>query len=108
MKNMSETVNEKDWKLFRSSLPVWQESYIERIIDEYKTLLNGDMPASEKFRTLNERINRDKENPGVIISGISRSNMWMHLVQLRLNGVIRSDDLKGFSDELRERIEKNL
>ena len=28
---MEKGVNEKDWKLFRSRLPGWQETYMERI-----------------------------------------------------------------------------
>ena len=33
---MVKGVNEKDWKLFRSRLPVWQETYMEKIIEEYR------------------------------------------------------------------------
>jgi hypothetical protein len=29
-------VNEKDWKLFRSRLPGWQEAYMGKLIEEYK------------------------------------------------------------------------
>ena len=42
-------VVEKDWKLFREKLPVWQEVYMERLTKEYAELLNGDDAASEKF-----------------------------------------------------------
>ena len=32
---MEKGVNEKDWKLFQSRLPGWQETYMERIVEEY-------------------------------------------------------------------------
>ncbi len=40
---------EKDWRLFRSKLPEWQERYMERIVNEYKQILDSDALASEKF-----------------------------------------------------------
>ncbi len=42
-------VKEKDWKLFRKKLPVWQEVYMERLTKEYAELLAGYEAASEKF-----------------------------------------------------------
>ena len=40
--------NEKDWKLFKQKLPNWQELYMEKLIEQYKTILNSDKIASEK------------------------------------------------------------
>ena len=56
---MEKGVNEKDWKLFRSKLPGWQETYMERIIEEYRKLLGSEEQASEKFWALDERIKQD-------------------------------------------------
>ena len=53
---MAVTVNEKDWKLFRSRLPGWQESYMEMVIGESKILSDSGEPASGKFWALDERI----------------------------------------------------
>lgn len=53
---MEKGVNEKDWKLFRSRLPGWQETYMERIVEEYMELLGSEGQASEKFWALDERI----------------------------------------------------
>lgn len=39
---MEKGVNEKDWKLFRSRLPGWQETYMERIVEEYMELLGNE------------------------------------------------------------------
>lgn len=33
---------EKDWKLFKKKLGGWQEAYMDRLIEEYKDILNSD------------------------------------------------------------------
>ena len=101
---MEKGVNEKDWKLFRSRLPGWQETYMERIIEEYRKLLGSEEQASEKFWALDERIKRDKRNPGVLLHDVKRSNMDIHLLQLLQYEVIRLEDLDGFSEELRDKL----
>lgn len=95
-------VNEKDWKLFRSRLPGWQEAYMDKLLQEYAEILNGDRLASDKFWALDERIRHDKRNPGVLITEMSRSKMRTDLLRLLDCEVITADDLDGFSDELRE------
>ena len=101
---MEKGVNEKDWKLFRSRLPGWQETYMEGIIEEYRELLGSEEQASEKFWALDERIKRDKRNPGVLLHDVKRSYMDIHLLQLLRYEVIRLEDLDGFSEELREKL----
>lgn len=41
--------SEKDWKLFRSKLPGWQEAYMEKLNQEYIELLSEEGNASDKF-----------------------------------------------------------
>jgi hypothetical protein len=94
-------VNEKDWKLFRSRLPDWQEAYMEKLLQEYAQILNGDALASDKFWTLEERIRQDKRNPGVLVTEMRRSKMHTNLLRLLDCEVITAEDLDGFSDELR-------
>ena len=77
-------LNEKDWKLFRQKLPEWQEAYMEKLIEEYKGILNNNNIASDKFWELDKRIKSDKKSTGVIVH------------------VISADDLDGFSEELRD------
>ena len=33
--------SEKDWKLFRSKIVDWQEAYMEKLNQEYVTILTG-------------------------------------------------------------------
>jgi hypothetical protein len=77
---------------------------MERIVEEYRELLGSEEQASEKFWALDERIKRDKRNPGVLLHDVKRSNMDIHLLQLLRYEVIRLEDLDGFSEELREKL----
>ena len=41
--------SKSDWKLFQKKLPIWQEAYMEKVINEYIDLLKEPKQASEKF-----------------------------------------------------------
>lgn len=97
-------VNNNDWKLFTERLPKWQERYMERLEDEYiKLLSDKDKPASERFWELEKLIRLDKKNPGVLLE-LRKNNMEIDIMLLLRNEVITLDDLKDFSDELREAV----
>lgn len=92
-------INEKDWRLFKEKLPLWQERYMAQLNEEYIRILSVDLPASEKFWELEKRINHDKRNTGVITE-MKRSNMYFCLVDLMKQRIITLEDLDGFSEEL--------
>lgn len=91
----------RDWKLFRERIAIWQEAYMERLVEEYTQLLTGQEIASEKFWELDKRIRKDRNNPGVIIT-LNKGHMVYDIAELIQLGVITVDDLYGFSDELRD------
>lgn len=93
----------QDWTLFKALLPGWQESYMNRLNQQYVALLTGDQSPSEKFWALEKRIRRDKQSSGVILE-MSRSKMEWNLIAWINDGVISLEDLKEFSHELKERI----
>ena len=97
---------ERILKLFRKNLPDWQENYMEKLIKEYVDFLKGDGLASGKFWELEKKIKKDKKNPGVLLQDVRRSNFHMHLASLVRCEVISMEDLKDFSDETREAIER--
>lgn len=96
-------VKEQDWKLFRQRLPDWQEAYMDRLNQEYIRLLSGEGLASDKFWELEKRIRMDKKSVGVVAE-MRRSQLYSNLLSLRVNEIIREDDLNGFSEELSEAI----
>ncbi len=95
-------ISEKDWKLFRNDLPNWQERYMEKLVEEYMEILSDDRNASDKYWALEARLKADKRNPGVLITDISRSNFYDHLVSLIRYKVITMDDLNDYSEETKE------
>lgn len=75
---MEKGVNEKDWKLFRSRLPGWQETYMERIVEEYMELLGSEDQASEKFWALDERIRKDKRGWRIWTASVKNFRKSLH------------------------------
>ena len=57
--------SEKDWKLFKSKIAGWQESYMDKLNREYIEILNGKGNPSEKFWKLEKKIREDKRDYGV-------------------------------------------
>ncbi len=96
-------VSKSDWKLYRERLPKWQEAYMERLVKEYAELLNGAQNASDKFWKLEERIKKDRKHPGVIIE-VSKGNMIYDIIALLNLGVITTEDLDGFSEDIQEAV----
>ena len=94
------SVKESDWKLFRKLLPEWQERFMERLLDEYATMIAGRGLASDRFWKLQERLQKDVRKVGVR-ADMKRSVMVMNLRLLLHEGAITKNDLDGFSDELR-------
>ena len=101
-------VIEKDWKLFRKLLPGWQEAYMERLTKEYIELLSSDRQASDKFWELDKRIKQDKRCTGVLARDVKRSNMFQLIINLIYEEAIFEDDLKDFSEDLRDTVETRL
>lgn len=95
--------DEKDWKLFRSKIGLWQENYINKLNNEYAAILCGDESSSEKFWILENKINEDKKSRGVQIQ-LRRSTMLEDIVSLLKDEVITLEDLTDFSDDLKEKI----
>lgn len=95
--------SKKDWKLFRDKIGSWQESYMEKLVEEYIAFLNSDLSASRKFWELEKKIKQDKKKPGVIFE-LRKRDMLFDIVRLINDGVITMDNLTDFTDELRENV----
>ena len=100
-------ISKADWKLFQEKLPEWQEAYMERLIKEYIKLLQKKCDASERFWKLEERIKKDKKNPGVQLR-IEKSETIYNIVYLIRLKVIKIEDLTDFSNELKEEVQQIL
>ena len=92
-------VSKKDWSLYRERLPEWQERYMERLIAQYKTIVDSEVPASDKFWELEKHIRADKKKPGVVVE-MSKQEMIYQIVELLHDKAITLSDLDGFSEDL--------
>lgn len=96
-------VKEKDWKLFVSLVPQWQEKYMERLLREYIAVIVKNGNPSERFWELENKVNNDKTHPGVSID-MRKSKMVENLIVLLRDKVILFKDLDDFSDELKNEL----
>lgn len=96
-------ISKKDWKLYRERLPEWQEHFMERLTKEYIELLSAPGNASDHFWKLEERIRKDKKNPGVLLN-VTKSNAIWDIAVFVGRGIITMDELDGFSSDLIEAV----
>ena len=94
-------ITKADWKLFRERIGGQQEAHMEKLNREYVELLTGDEPASKKFWTLKERIDKDRRTPGVQLI-LKKSKIDWALARLMNDGTITAADLEGFNEGLKE------
>jgi hypothetical protein len=95
---------EKDWKLYKKNIGAWQERYIDKILEEYKEIIDRKEVASKRFWNLYHRIKDDLENPGVLIASASRNNLKDIILSLYSHNVITFEELNDFSDEIKDYI----
>ena len=92
-------ISKADWKLFQDRLRLWQENYMERLIEEYVKMLQGPENASSKFWQLERKIKSDRLNPGVTLV-LDKQQVINDIANMVKIGVITIADLEGFSEEL--------
>ena len=83
----------------------WQDAYMGKLVQEYMEILQKDVSASGRFWTLEERIKKDRKNPGLIVE-MSRRRLLSNLANLAAYGVIHKSDLEEFSDKMKKDIEE--
>lgn len=81
---------------------------MDKLIEEYKDILNSDTSSSDKHWALRKKIYEDYKSPGVLARDVSRSNMFIILLGLLRDEAITMDDLDEFSDELKEDIKQYI
>ena len=92
-------ISKADWKLFQDRLRLWQENYMERLIEEYVKMLQGPENASSKFWQLERKMKSDRLNPGVTLV-LDKQQVINDIANMVKIGVITIADLEGFSEEL--------
>ena len=79
---------------------------MEKLEEEYVKLLQDPKKLpSEKFWALKKRINADRKNPGVSLR-LEKSETFYNILYLLQLGAITMEDLEGFSEELKNKVEE--
>ena len=94
----------KDWALFKNKIVDWQESYMNRLNNEYIELLSEDANPSEKFWRLDKRIKEDRKKTGVQLE-MSRSNLIYNIMIILLNPYVERIEIvtsRGFHVKLKK------
>ncbi len=97
---------EIDWKLFRKKLPQWQERHMQKLLNDYASIIGSPGLASDKFWTLEKRLRKDVRHTGVCAE-MRHSRMHLNITRLMDEGAITLDDLKDFSDDVKKYVSFN-
>ncbi len=96
---------ESDRNKFRSIVPALRERYLERLIPELTaTLQDESQTPTERFWSAHERMQEIEKILRVCLDGHSRSRMMGYVFLMVRHQMLTEDDLAGFSEELRERV----
>lgn len=87
---------EKDWKLYKKNIGAWQERYMDKILEEYKEIIDRKEMASKRFWNLYRRIKSDLENHGVLIAA-SRNDLKDIILSLYSHNVITFEELNDLN-----------
>lgn len=77
---------------------------MDKILEEYKEIIDRKEVASKRFWHLHDKIKDDLENPGVLITFTSRNNLKDIILSLYSHNVITFEELNDFSDEIKDYI----
>ncbi len=103
---MHEPPKESDWKQFRKMVPGLRERWLQERNQEIARLLTApDRTPTEQFWDAEEQFGKDVRTLEVCFDDHRRSKLVMTLVTMVRCGVLKDQDLEGFSDELRERLQ---
>ena len=95
-------VTKSDWKLFMAKVPEWQERYMDKLLKQYIRLLKDETKdPSERFWKLDERMKKDKKNPGVQME-LEKQEVPYDIVRLLRLKIIKLEDIEDFSDSLKD------
>lgn len=104
---MEKPVKEADGKRYSARSAEWRECFLRAKNEEIVAILMDESTTpTARFWDAKQRM---KEIAKILIDSFdphSRSNMFRHLVEMRLHGTITDADLNDFSEELRGQVLK--
>ena len=96
---------ESDWKRFRDMVLDLRERYLKEKNHELVGILTSpDKTPTEQFWDTLERMNKEKRILQDCLDRHSRSNMFMSMILMLRYGMLKEEDLEGFSEELQDEL----
>jgi hypothetical protein len=96
---------EADWKKFSAMVPKLRERYLaERHATILRKFTDPKKTETERFWDALEAMEVEARVLRQCLDGHSRSKMWLYLLTMARAGMLKKQDLVGFSDELRQRV----
>ena len=100
---------ESDWKKFSAMLPVWRERYLaEHNARLVRMLTDPQKTETQRFWDAEEQIHKEAKALRRCLDDLSRSKMWLRLMEMREAGMVRWEDLADFSAELQQQVFNDL
>ncbi len=98
--------NESDWKRFRKIAPELRERYLEKKNKELlQILIDSGKTPTEQFWDTFEEMKKEKRILEECLDGHSRSNQFFFMVSMCNYGMMKEEDLDGFSEELKSSLD---
>ena len=96
---------ESDWKKFSAMIPVLRERYLSAKNARIVSVLTGSTKSeTERFWEAHDEIEKEAVTLRQCLDDISRSKMWLTLIAMRGAGMLKKEDLAGFSEELQKQV----
>ena len=100
---MSIEIVERDWKVFRTLLPVWQERYCRKAIQEIRTkLADAGLDEIDRFEAIAKLTEKRHRFYWSHLTDFRRSTMIRQIRQFYALGLIDPDESAQFSQETKE------
>ena len=102
---MNEKPKESDWKQFRSMVEFLRERYLKEKNQQLTQILTDtERTSTKQFWDTFEEMKKEGKILEECLDGHSRSRMYMKMLLMLRYGMLKEEDLKGFSDGLQEQL----
>ena len=100
---------ESDWKKFSAMIPFWRERYLAELNARIgRRLTDPQKTETERFWDAEKQIQKEAKTLHRCLDDISRSKMWLRLMEMRAAGMLQREDLADFSAELQKQVFDDL
>ena len=94
---------ESDWKKFSAMIPMLRERYLAEQNARIAGILNDPKKnETERFWDAMDALQKEAKTLRWCLDDHSRSKAVLHMISMRSVGMLKKEDLAGFSEELQK------